>query len=166
MYSKYRNTDHGIEILEDNKEKFLKTLKNGEVFYTTYHKEKDARTLLQNNYLYGGIYPCFVPNNFDDIYKAHEYFGNEFLMKTEVINTEDLESLARITKTFRSKNPIISMDRIPIYKGKKVIRENLRIVYVKSTAALRKREFNDYKESIQRFGAEIDVIVPDPNEDF
>ena len=164
MYSKHRMLENGeIEVIENNFNKFIKTIKPGEVFVTEYNKEKEARTLLQNNYLWGVVYPCFVPMSFGSDREAHQHFGEMFLERHDEIMSDDTEALSKIMRNARSKDGVF-IQTLPVYKGREVVGVRLKIKWHKSTSKLSKREFNTYKNEIQRVGAEMGINVPDPNQ--
>ena len=165
MYSKFRLISNGeIEIIEDNRKLFLSKLKEGDVFYIQYFKEKAARTLLQNAYLFGGVYPCFVPDNFDSVQDAHKYFGSEYLSRTELVDADNGERLFDIIRQCRNKDGYESK-RINRYRDKIIIKVEFRIDWVKSTSVLNKKEFNNYIDFITIKASEMGIRIMSP-EDF
>jgi len=164
LYSKFRLISNGeIEIIEDNRKLFLSRLKEGDVFYLVYKKEKDARTLLQNAYLFGGVYPCFVPDNFDSVQDAHKHFGDQYLSKEIVIDSKDHDALSKIKNESREKEGF-KITIMPRYRKDKIIKIELRVDWVKSTSNLSKKEFNNYIDFITIKASEMGIRIMSPEE--
>lgn len=157
MYSRYKNTLEGIVILEDNKAKFMKSLKENEEFMVEYVRGAEIRTRLANSYLWGGVYGAFVPNSFDRSDLAHKHFGDTFLSRFEVVSSDNEDRLNEIKNESREKDGFKIEPKV-IYKGKEMTVE-YHVNWVKSTTKLKRKEFNEYIEQISNIAHEFNVIV-------
>lgn len=139
--------------------KFISTLGEGQRTECVFRSPQEIRTLQANRYLWF-CYGFFVPDNFDSVYEAHEYFSHEYLAEIDVVDTTEQpldEFLAILFKKLSTtvKNPI------------RIIQKDINIFeihWVKSTTKLSKRMFWEHVEKIRKKASELNIIIPEPNQ--
>lgn len=114
-----------------------------EILVVRIEPEEKQRTKRQNRYLWGVVYKYLVDND-------PGYFVNE---ETEMLLRGRGISMTEIVHEF-CKAQFLPPVELSIGGGIKI---------TKSTAKLKRQEFNDYVENIRRWAAEaLQVFIPDP----
>jgi len=163
MHSRYIKTEYGIEVLENNKQKFIDSLEIGEEFITDYIKGSKAKTYLQVRYLFGGVYKAFTPTAYDNVLDAHKELAELFLKHTDVIDLDDLDRTIEIFSKCRTSKPIISEEKVYVWRsGVPAIKK--KITWIQSVASLTRKELNNYIEQIIRKATEYDINILDAKE--
>lgn len=142
-----------IQLSDEKTKEFENDLQDGDEFVRILQKGQKLKTLKQYRYLHGGVLKPFVPNNFDSIDDAKDYFCYKHLTRTDLFAPEDIEDM---TKALNMARRIHSIERLD--------NDVLAIKWTKSTKFLSTKGLTEFIDLVVIEAAELDIIIQTPKE--